>query len=179
LTTSHATIAILDELFAAYGTPVTVVSDNGTQFTSAEFTAFLQSSGVKHHKLSAPYHPATNGQAERYVQTTKDALNKMNTTSSTLREDLNVFLKQYRKSSTLNNRTATRKTLLRTPDSYPSRPRETRIIQANGQKSTTTRMEINAAHIPTITKSVFPVRQHANGQVDSRGNYHTLRNASL
>ncbi|XP_062708108.1 uncharacterized protein K02A2.6-like [Aedes albopictus] len=64
-TTTAATITILDELFAAYGAPTTLVSDHGPQFTASEFKQFLQMSGVKFHKLSAPYHPATNGQAER------------------------------------------------------------------------------------------------------------------
>ncbi|XP_058811033.1 uncharacterized protein K02A2.6-like [Topomyia yanbarensis] len=95
-TTAEATIKILDELFASYGTPVTVVSDNGPQFTAAEFREFLQQSGVKYHKLSAPYHPATNGQAERYVQTVKDALKAMGTTTNSLQQNLNVFLRQYR-----------------------------------------------------------------------------------
>ncbi|XP_018368423.1 PREDICTED: uncharacterized protein K02A2.6-like [Trachymyrmex cornetzi] len=96
-TTSTATIAILDELFTAYGAPITIVSDNGTPFTSAEFQKFLQMSGVKYHKRIAPYHPSTNGQAERYVQTTKDKLKRMATTPSTIRQDLNEFLRQYRK----------------------------------------------------------------------------------
>ncbi|KMQ89659.1 hypothetical protein RF55_10687 [Lasius niger] len=73
-TTSASTIAILDELFATYGTPVTIVSENGTQFTATEFKDFLQTNGVKYHKLTALYHPSTNGQAERYLQTVKDAL---------------------------------------------------------------------------------------------------------
>ncbi|XP_035896692.1 uncharacterized protein K02A2.6-like [Anopheles stephensi] len=96
-TTTAATIQLLDDLFAAYGAPVTIVSDNGTQFTSSEFKAFLQQSGVKFHKLSAPYHPATNGQAERYVQTVKRALRAMGTTSSNLQTNINQFLQQYRK----------------------------------------------------------------------------------
>jgi len=83
-TSSFATIRILDELFTTYGIPVTVVSDNGTQFTSTEFKKFLQTSGVNYHKLTAPYHPSTNGQAERYVQTVKDALKAMATTPDTL-----------------------------------------------------------------------------------------------
>ncbi|XP_065091280.1 uncharacterized protein K02A2.6-like [Ochlerotatus camptorhynchus] len=62
-TTATATIKILDGLFAAYGAPVTLVSDNAPQFTAVEFKAFLEKSEVKNHKLSAPYHPATNGQA--------------------------------------------------------------------------------------------------------------------
>ena len=96
-TTSTATIDILDELFAAYGVPVTVVSDNGRQFVSEEFETFLKRSGVKYHKTTAPYHPATNGQAERYVETTKDALRKMGTTRGSLQTNLNEFLRQYRK----------------------------------------------------------------------------------
>ncbi|XP_058836807.1 uncharacterized protein K02A2.6-like [Topomyia yanbarensis] len=96
-TTTAATINILDELFTTYGAPITLVSDNGPQFTASEFKSFLQRSGVKYHKLSAPYHPATNGQAERYVQTVKHALKAMGTTKSTLRTDINEFLRQYRK----------------------------------------------------------------------------------
>ncbi|XP_058816270.1 uncharacterized protein K02A2.6-like [Topomyia yanbarensis] len=96
-TTTAATIKILDGLYSAYGAPVTIVSDNGPQFTAAEFKTFLQLSGVKYHKLSPPYHPATNGQAERYVQTVKNALQAIGTTSENLQSNLNVFLQQYRK----------------------------------------------------------------------------------
>ncbi|XP_024872568.1 uncharacterized protein K02A2.6-like, partial [Temnothorax curvispinosus] len=94
--TTAATIAILDNLFTAYGAPTIVVSDNGTQFTAAEFKSFLQTSGVKYHKLTAPYHPSTNGQAERSVQTVKDALRAMGTSRNTLQADLNKFLRHYR-----------------------------------------------------------------------------------
>lgn len=93
-TTTAATIAILDGLFASYG-PTTIVSDNGPQFTATEFKTFLPDSGVKYHKLTAPYHPATNGQAERYVQTTKDALKAMATTRGSLQQNINEFLHQY------------------------------------------------------------------------------------
>uniref|UniRef100_A0A182YS55 RNA-directed DNA polymerase n=1 Tax=Anopheles stephensi TaxID=30069 RepID=A0A182YS55_ANOST len=96
-TTTEATIKILDDIFASYGAPVTVVTDNGPQFTSEDFSNFLQRSGVKFHKRSAPYHPATNGQAERYVQTVKRALKAMHSTSATLQANLNKFLLQYRK----------------------------------------------------------------------------------
>lgn len=95
--TSSATISMLDEIFAAYGAPITLVSDNGTNFTSQEFKDFLDRVGVRYHKLTAPYHPATNGQAERSVQTVKNALKSMGTTKQTLRENLNEFLRQYRR----------------------------------------------------------------------------------
>ena len=72
-TTASATIRVLRHLFARYGLPVQVVTDNGPQFAAVEFSRFLKSQGVKHIK-SSPYHPSTNGLAERFVQTFKDAM---------------------------------------------------------------------------------------------------------
>lgn len=96
-TTTSATAAILEEVFAAYGFPVTIVTDNGPQFTAAEFKSFLHQNAVKYHKKTAPYHPAANGQAELCVQTVKDALKNMKTTPGLLHYNLHQFLRQYRK----------------------------------------------------------------------------------
>ncbi|KAK9394668.1 hypothetical protein NXF25_015196 [Crotalus adamanteus] len=52
-----------------------LVSDNGPQFTCFEFQAFLQANLIR-HTTSAPFHPSSNGQAERMVRTTKDALKR-------------------------------------------------------------------------------------------------------
>ena len=49
------------------------MSDNGPHFVSEEFQSFLKINGVKHLK-SAPFHPATNGAVERFVQTLKRAI---------------------------------------------------------------------------------------------------------
>ncbi|XP_053316421.1 uncharacterized protein K02A2.6-like [Spea bombifrons] len=69
--TTKATIVILLHLFATFGYPREIVTDNGAQFTSHEFKSFVTVHNIK-HKLTAPYHPATNGQAERFVQTFKN-----------------------------------------------------------------------------------------------------------
>ncbi|XP_064469859.1 uncharacterized protein K02A2.6-like [Ornithodoros turicata] len=74
-TTTTATIARLRKLFSAYGYPEEIVSDNGPQFTSQEFQAYMQTHGVKRTK-TPPYHPSSNGAAERLVQTTKTTLRK-------------------------------------------------------------------------------------------------------
>ena len=71
-----STINKLREIYATHGLPETVVSDNGTNVTSSEFEDFMRQNGVI-HKTSAPFHPASNGLAERAVQTVKDGLRKM------------------------------------------------------------------------------------------------------
>lgn len=71
--TSSATIEKMQRFFSTYGIPLYVVTDNGSQFTSEEFSKFLLDNGI-FHKRSAPYHPATNGQAERSIQTIKQKI---------------------------------------------------------------------------------------------------------
>ena len=67
-TNSSNVISILRSTFATHGLPELVVSDNGSAFTSLEFCAFPKKNEIK-QITSAPYHPATNGIAERAVQT--------------------------------------------------------------------------------------------------------------
>jgi len=94
-TTSEATIEVLRVLFGRYGLPLQLVSDNGPQFVSAEFTSFLERNGVK-HLTSAPYHAATNGQAERFVQTFKSALKSAKNEHGSVQTKLSKFLLKYR-----------------------------------------------------------------------------------
>ncbi|XP_055838569.1 uncharacterized protein K02A2.6-like [Episyrphus balteatus] len=94
--TSSFTIRALREVFARFGLPNTLVSDNGTNFTSKEFSDFLISNGIK-HKLSSPAHPATNGQAERFVRILKDGLRSSVNDPGDLHTKLHRLLLQYRK----------------------------------------------------------------------------------
>ena len=61
-TKSQKTIDILRNLFAAYGLPGVIGSDNGQQFTSHEFKNFYRLNAIK-QTLVPPYHPASNGAA--------------------------------------------------------------------------------------------------------------------
>ncbi|XP_060114074.1 uncharacterized protein K02A2.6-like [Heteronotia binoei] len=75
-TSTAVAIRALRRVLSTHGIPDTIVSDNGTAFTSREFREFLQRYLI-HHIRSAPFHPATNGQAERMVRTTKEALGRI------------------------------------------------------------------------------------------------------
>ena len=72
-TTVPVTLNVLREWFSVHGIPEQVVTDNGSQFTSEGFKVFMERNGVLHIK-SAPYHPASNGLAERFVQSPKQSL---------------------------------------------------------------------------------------------------------
>ena len=88
-TTSTATIQCLRDVFARFGIPERIVTDNAPKFVSAEFTNFLCRDGIK-QTTSAPYHPASNGLAERAVKSFKNGIKKM--TAGSLPQKLARFL---------------------------------------------------------------------------------------
>ena len=88
-TTTLKTLTVLYMWFADRGFPSTLVSDNGPQFTSKDFTDKMEKWGVK-HILTPPYHPASNGLAEKAVGIVKDKLKKMDAPGSPL--ELHIYL---------------------------------------------------------------------------------------
>ena len=91
--TAETTIAKLKSTFATHGLPEMIVSDNGTMFTSQEFKIFTQRNGIR-HVTSAPYHPSSNGLAERAVQTFKQGMKKQR--QGTVETKVARFLLSYR-----------------------------------------------------------------------------------
>ena len=96
-TTAQKTVDILRHIFAAYGLPEQLVSDNGPQFVAKEFEDFMLKNGIRHIR-SAPYHPATNGLVERFVQSFKRAMETGKNSGQTLQHRLSSFLLAYRSS---------------------------------------------------------------------------------
>lgn len=50
-----------------------IVTDNGSQFTAAEFKDLVRRFSIEHIRIRT-YHPESNGSVERYQRTTRDAL---------------------------------------------------------------------------------------------------------
>jgi len=91
--TSAKTIEQLRIMFSTHGLPKKVVTDNGPSFTSAEFKQFMKENDII-HITSAPYHPSSNGLAERAVQTFKRGIERIQ--GATVQERLSKFLFTYR-----------------------------------------------------------------------------------
>lgn len=75
-TNGHKLIEELRSVFVYFGLPKTLVADNGPPFNSALFANFCKNNGICYLN-SPPYHPQSNGWAERGVRTTKEILKKM------------------------------------------------------------------------------------------------------
>ncbi|XP_055584821.1 uncharacterized protein K02A2.6-like [Uranotaenia lowii] len=92
-TTASTTVAKVRECISRFGCPHSIVTDNGTQFTSELFAKMCQEYGIEHVRTPA-FHPQSNGQAERFVNTLKRALLKMGEKNPD--EVLLTFLETYR-----------------------------------------------------------------------------------
>ncbi len=53
-----------------------MVTDNGPQFVAEDSRSLSDENGIQHIRV-APYHPRSNGMAERFVQTFKASIKKM------------------------------------------------------------------------------------------------------
>ena len=92
--TTAKTIEALQHVFAIHGLPEQIVSDNGAPFISDEFNHFMKENGIRHLR-SAPYHPATNGLAERFIQIFKKAMNAGMKEKGELKQCLENFFLTY------------------------------------------------------------------------------------
>lgn len=93
--TTTKTITSLMHIFARFGYPRVIVSDNGPQFTSKLFNEFCTDNNVKHIK-SFPYHPKSNGLAERTVRTFKTRYSASKQDNLDFDTRLTRFLLSYR-----------------------------------------------------------------------------------
>ena len=74
-TTSTAVVTMTKQLFSECGISKRIVSDNGPQYSGAEFQKFVKLWGLEHVTSSSRY-PMSNGMAERAIRTIKLTLSK-------------------------------------------------------------------------------------------------------
>ncbi|XP_037816409.1 uncharacterized protein K02A2.6-like [Lucilia sericata] len=99
--TSFATIKIMNDYCAQFGNPEQIVSDNGTQFSSEQFQNWCKERAIEHTR-TVRFHPSSNGQAERFVDTLKRALKKAEG-EDTPTTSLQTFLEVYRSTPNPNS----------------------------------------------------------------------------
>lgn len=63
----------VDEVVTRHGVPLSIVSDRDSRFASSFWKSLQRELGTKVH-LSTAYHPQTDGQSERTIQTLEDML---------------------------------------------------------------------------------------------------------
>ncbi|XP_008181766.1 uncharacterized protein K02A2.6-like [Acyrthosiphon pisum] len=73
--TSISVIQHLKSIFARFGIPSVIVSDNGPPFNSLEFKQFMHEWDIE-HVTSSPNYAQSNGLAERSIQSIKKLLKK-------------------------------------------------------------------------------------------------------
>ena len=92
--TAETVIDWLMNIFARFGNPSQLVSDNGPQFTSSKFTNFLANRGIRH--LRTPnYNPQRNGFVERFNKTLKTSTQTFSGPADWKRQSLE-FLATFR-----------------------------------------------------------------------------------
>ena len=96
-TTMSRTVDVLRQIFGRFRVPKQTVSDNGPQFTLEKFQTFVRNNGIQ-YKKSVPWHPATNGSAERFVQSFKFAMKSAASDSGPIHQKIGNFLLAYRNS---------------------------------------------------------------------------------
>ncbi|KAK1421015.1 hypothetical protein QVD17_23053 [Tagetes erecta] len=69
----HMAEVYMKEVISRHGVPVSIVSDRDTRFTSRYWRKFQEELGTR-LLISTAYHPQTDGQSERTIQTLEDML---------------------------------------------------------------------------------------------------------
>ncbi|CAB4022188.1 Transposon Tf2-9 poly, partial [Paramuricea clavata] len=99
--TTQRVIAALSDIFARFGFPHSLESDNCPQFVSEEFRRYLRENGIEHRK-SPPLWPLANGEVERQNGTLLKTLKVAKAEGKKWQEELPKFLLAYRSTPQVN-----------------------------------------------------------------------------
>uniref|UniRef100_A0A6G5A9C6 Putative retrotransposon-like family member retr-1-like protein n=1 Tax=Rhipicephalus microplus TaxID=6941 RepID=A0A6G5A9C6_RHIMP len=93
--TSEVIIEFLSSIFSREGFPDAIVTDNGPQFQSQHFEAFLSQRGIQHLRSSV-FYPQSNGQIERFNRVLKEHIQIAQLEHRPLKQVLTECLASYR-----------------------------------------------------------------------------------
>lgn len=94
-TNAKTLIPYLDEVFALFGIPKRLKSDNGPPFNSREFAAFCDANNIEHDKIT-PYWPRANGLVEAFMKNVTKCVKNSQVSGRSFEEELKDFLRSYR-----------------------------------------------------------------------------------
>ena len=87
-------IPCLDEIFAIFGLPKEVISDNGPPFNSREIKKFMDANGIQHRKIT-PLWPQAN-ESETFMKPLMKAIRTAHVQKKNWRRTMHEFLLNYR-----------------------------------------------------------------------------------
>ena len=93
--TANSIIKALEPIFARYGYPLSIKTDNGPQFVAESFEAYLEQNGIEHRR-STPYWPQANGEVERQNRSLLKAMKIAKSQGKDWKQEINTYLMAYR-----------------------------------------------------------------------------------
>ena len=93
-TTSEKVIMELERIFSIHGLPLSMKSDNGSQFVSEEIDEFLAENQIE-HRTSIPLWPQANGEVERQNRSILKAVKIAHSENKNIKRELYKYLLAY------------------------------------------------------------------------------------
>ena len=86
---------VLEKVFAIFGLPEEIKTDNGPPFQGTEFKEFLEHLGIRHRRIT-PQWPQANGEVERFMRSLNKVLRIAIVENANPETSLQQFLREYR-----------------------------------------------------------------------------------
>lgn len=93
--TANSIIKALEPIFARYGYPQSLKTDNGPLFVAESFEAYLEHNGIEHRR-STPYWPQANGEVERQNRSLLKAMKIAKSQGKDWKQEIHTYLLVYR-----------------------------------------------------------------------------------
>ena len=104
-TSAKSLIKLLSKVFAIYGNPSKVISDNGPPFKSKFLKEYMESKGIRHHRIT-PVWPQANVLVERFNRPLMKVIKAAYAEGKDMQEASQTFLAAYRSTPHSSTRVA-------------------------------------------------------------------------